>query len=320
MHLPLHDLGMALSLGKPFRSAFQQRRAQVNDSLTSAGMAAFGKPLLDSVELVLQRYLARRDLATGCGPQSDMGQLTTDKCGTITDGHKYWYTHHRGPRPVRAEAQLSLRERTQDFLAAQHLRLQLWGGDGGSLCAELLLIGPTKRTSAMHRNDAAELQILPGHPTDPPAQRPVTAWGRSLFLPAEQRRGPYVWKALSPPSRGLGLTSQALPPWQTGNLGSLCSSLATPCTLPKLTLGTPCTTPKLTLATPCTHPKPTLGTPCNQPRLTPGNLQRCVRLSLNDLALGAELLGLSEGSVGLRTLWITSTRRRPWWTWQLPPP
>jgi hypothetical protein len=99
MHLPLQDLGRAASLGKAFRSAFQRRRLQVEESLVSAGNAAFGKPLLDTLVQVIRRYLVRRDLATGCGPLRREDSVRFNIHGSFMDNKNFYSRKHCLPGP-----------------------------------------------------------------------------------------------------------------------------------------------------------------------------------------------------------------------------
>jgi hypothetical protein len=240
----------------------------VEDSLTAVGVAAFGQPLLDGVTLVLQRYLARKDLATGCGPLRRMGAATIDKCGTVTDGEKYNFRHYREPQPMHAEARLFLREGTKDFLAAQHLGLHLWGGDGDTLCAYLALTGPTKRTSSMHRNDAAALQILPGHPTDPPAQ-PCDGLGAMFILACQAAEGAMC-------AEGAETTQQALRAYpavavpRADLLRPAASANGNP-GQPEEFPGNPLHPPEANPGNPLPAPEATLGNPLQLPEANPGN-------------------------------------------------
>jgi hypothetical protein len=171
MHLPLQDLGRTVQLGRAFWFAFQQRLSQVEDSLTSIAVATFGQPLLESLAVVLQRYRQRTDLATGCGPMRFEESVTVDTSGTITAGETY--TNHRynvGPLPVNARVRLHSRPRTKDHVAMQSLSCTLVGADGGNWAADLSLLGPTQRSSTMHRNDSAILCITTHTPSTPSNQ------------------------------------------------------------------------------------------------------------------------------------------------------
>jgi hypothetical protein len=278
MHLPLHDLGKAVCLGKAFRSAFQRRRLQVEQSLTLAGIATSGMPLLNTVGQLLQRYIACTDLTTGCGPLRCMDCRTIDECGTITSGDKYIGRLQSSP-PVHAAVYLDPRDRARELFATQPWLLRLWGGYGK--CAFLTLTGPTPGSSAMHRNDRAKLVIHPNTPRDGP-EEPCAGLGAMLFLACRATEGPMCQECPKPTQQlaqgnpvVAGVSVQGNP-WQPlknpgnplqaldTNPGPLLENLGNQLPAHHAKPGQPQETPGKPLQAPSTNP--------GQPLENPGNL------------------------------------------------
>jgi hypothetical protein len=171
MCLSLHDLGKTVLLGKAFRSAFHLKRLQVEETLTMAGLATFGWPLLTSVGQVLRKYHLRMEAATDTRGRIPGEAFTVDACGTTTAGNKYLL--QESEVPVHAVIKLKQRERTEDVIGTLELRLELKGACGGQLGAVLAITGPTRRVTprseARLRNRCVFLDILPPRSCKPTA-------------------------------------------------------------------------------------------------------------------------------------------------------
>jgi hypothetical protein len=264
MHLSLPDLGRAVCLGKAFWSVFQRRRLQVEESLTLAGIAAFGKPFLERVGQVLQRYLARKDLATGCASLHRGQHIVIDKGGTVMPMQQY--LGGRTVHSVGAEACLFPRPRTLDLLDSQNLDLVLWGGDGCCLCAQLTLQGPTRRSSDMHRNDRGVLHISPDPHVHTPGQ-PADGLGAMYILACQVAKGPTCQQGPESSQQAADANPAALPLSREGTPGE-----------PRVNPGTPLGTPGPNPLLPPSSSGGNLGqaqdnpgTPLEAPEANPGN-------------------------------------------------
>jgi hypothetical protein len=156
MRLSLRDLGRFVFLGKAFRSAFQRRHLQVEKGLTSVGLAASGKPLLQGMGEALQQYFTH--VESGCRPTREFGNMSFERLGPVMLGTDSYYS---GGVPcaaveVRPSAPWST---TQGSVRTQDLCLSLRGFDGAVSGARLVLRGPTGRTSARHRIESAMLSL-----------------------------------------------------------------------------------------------------------------------------------------------------------------
>jgi hypothetical protein len=158
MPLSLFHLKRVSYLGWAVRSVWRRRTAQVGEELTAAGLAAFGRPLLEAVGQVLQRYINRLDLETGRGAMGMLTNVTIDKSGTIKMADADFLDTPL-PEP---HALVCLMEGHQkkDRYAGQDLHLYLIEPDGTRWGAQLELPGPNARTPASLRNERAFLGVF----------------------------------------------------------------------------------------------------------------------------------------------------------------